>query len=68
MSREPTPTDANRSGSSQLHVASSCGTGETLFRKEPSAVSIELNRARKARGVGGTIERDEHVADAGDIA
>lgn len=67
MTRETTSTEATRFGSSQPSVASSCGTGETVFRKEPSPASIEINRARKAYGMGaGAADRDERVADAGD--
>ncbi|WJH41020.1 hypothetical protein N7E02_10975 [Aliirhizobium terrae] len=66
MTRETTSTEAKRFGSSQPGVASSCGTGETAIRKQPSAESIEINKARKASGAEGNPERDEHVADAGD--
>ncbi|AYD02460.1 hypothetical protein [Neorhizobium sp. NCHU2750] len=68
MTRDSLYTDASRPTGRQLNVASSCGTGEALFRKEPSLASIEINRARKAQGVCSNVERDEHVADAGDIA
>ncbi len=67
MTRESTSEEATRFGSSQPSVASSCGTGEVMFKTRPSATSIELNRARKACGVGaGSLDRDERVADAGD--
>jgi len=67
MTRGSTSKEATRFGSSQPSVASSCGTGEALFKKQPSPVSIEMNRARKACGVGvGAVDRDERVADAGD--
>jgi hypothetical protein len=68
MTRETTPDEATRFGSSQPSVASSCGTGESAVRKQPSAASIELNKARKAQGGEATVDRGEHVADAGDIA
>ncbi len=67
MTRESTSEEATRFGSSQPNVASSCGTGEAIFKTRPSAESIELNKARKACGVGaGAADRDERVADAGD--
>jgi len=67
MTRESKSDEATRFGSSQPNVASSCGTGEAAFKKEPSPASIEINKARKARGVGaGAVDRDERVADAGD--
>jgi hypothetical protein len=68
MTRETTSTEATRFGSSQPNVASSCGTGESVFKKQPSPASIEINKARKALGADRAIERDEHVADAGDIS
>jgi hypothetical protein len=68
MTRETTSEEATRFGSSQPSVASSCGTGEAISKKQPSPASIEINKARKASGAEGSIERDEHVADAGDIA
>ncbi|MND63314.1 hypothetical protein D3C80_546220 [compost metagenome] len=67
MTRGSTSEEATRFGSSQPNVASSCGTGEAMFKTRPSAESIELNKARKACGVGAdAVERDERVADAGD--
>lgn len=66
MTRETTSSEATRFGSSQPGVASSCGTGETVIKKQPSAASIGINRARKEHGAEGNPERDEHVADAGD--
>jgi hypothetical protein len=66
MTRETTSSEATRFGSSQPGVASSCGTGEAVAKKQPSAASIEINRARKASGADGNPDRDEHVADAGD--
>jgi hypothetical protein len=66
MTRNTTSAEATRFGSSQPNVASSCGTGETAIRKQPSAESIEINKARKASGAEGNTDRDEHVADAGD--
>lgn len=66
MARDTTSSEATRFGSSQPNVASSCGTGEMTGKKQPSAASIEINKARKASGADGNAERDEHVADAGD--
>lgn len=67
MTRESMSEEAIRFGSSQPNVASSCGTGEAVFRKEPSPASIAINKARKAHGMGrGTADGDERVADAGD--
>lgn len=66
MIRNTTSPEATRFGSSQPNVASSCGTGETTIKKQPSAESIEINKARKASGAEGNADRDEHAADAGD--
>lgn len=67
MTRESTSEEATRFGSSQPSVASSCGTGEAVFRKQPSPASLEINKARKAHGMGAdAADRDERVADAGD--
>ncbi len=66
MERDSTSREATRFGSSQPNVASSCGTGEAPGNKRPSPASIEINKARKASGAEGNVERDEHVADAGD--
>jgi hypothetical protein len=66
MERETTSSEATRFGSSQPSIAKSVGTGEEATRKQPSAETIALNKARKEKGAEVAVKPDDLTADAGD--
>ncbi|MBW6421968.1 hypothetical protein KX729_10985 [Rhizobium sp. XQZ8] len=66
MESKDTSREATRFGSSQPSVAKSSGTGESPSKKSANPSTLQINKARKDRGVESAVKREDRVADAGD--